>query len=434
MMKLRLFVLSALLYVLSTTSIYAQIDFIGSAGLLSTNPDSCIEITPEETNAMGYVYSLETLELTEIVELEFDIFVGDDDLGADGLVFVIHNDPRGFNAQGCGGQGLGYGTNLMGSAECVGRSPITPSMGIEVDIFDNALGLDFDDPSADHLAYVQNGDLDHGSTDLSDMNNGHIFSTNIEDNNTHIFRFEWDPADDSLKVFWDGTLRIKRKVDLPTLLGTTNPIWGFTGATGNRVNQLFFCSNDGITLTDPLPISLFSFEAEVKEQRVVLYWQTLSELNNAYFSIEKSRDALHFEEILRVESAGNSSSLRSYQAFDENPEIGLNYYRLRQTDQDGSSKVFQIIAIDYQPGGPARVEVFPNPSSSQNNFYISLKNMDREGIHLQMQNAFGIIIFEEFYEELPESLEMPAKPLAAGIYILNVRNRQQTITKKIIIE
>jgi len=94
-----------------------------------------------------------------------------------------------------------------------------------------------------------------------------------------------------------------------------------------------------------LPIVLVSFEGEAIGNYVKLDWVVASQLNNDYYTIEKSLDAYNWEELAILPGAGNSNQEMSYTTYDENPIIGHNYYRLTQTDYDGQFETFRPIAV-----------------------------------------------------------------------------------------
>jgi hypothetical protein len=99
-----------------------------------------------------------------------------------------------------------------------------------------------------------------------------------------------------------------------------------------------------------LPIELISYSPEVKPDRINLNWTTGSEINNDYFTIERSRDLYGWEVMGFVEGAGNSSVPIDYSFSDLNPLDGLAYYRLKQTDFDGAFKYYGPIAAHYDLG------------------------------------------------------------------------------------
>ena len=100
----------------------------------------------------------------------------------------------------------------------------------------------------------------------------------------------------------------------------------------------------GIT---PLPIQLLSFTAEKNKSTVDIKWNTASEINNDYFTVEKSKDAIHFSKLVIVPGSGNSNSEKNYAAKDNSPYNGISYYRLKQTDFDGKFEYSNIVAVDF---------------------------------------------------------------------------------------
>ena len=78
---------------------------------------------------------------------------------------------------------------------------------------------------------------------------------------------------------------------------------------------------------------------------ILLTWKTANELNTDHFEIERSRDAASFSKVGELKSAGNSSTLISYQWHDKPPLSGLNYYRLKSVDKDSRSTYSQVVVI-----------------------------------------------------------------------------------------
>jgi hypothetical protein len=99
-----------------------------------------------------------------------------------------------------------------------------------------------------------------------------------------------------------------------------------------------------------LPIDLLSFTSEVLSDRVVLNWTTGTEINNDFFTLERSRDLYGWDILGFVPGAGNSSVPLSYSFSDLRPLDGLAYYRLKQTDFDGKHKYYGPVAANYDPG------------------------------------------------------------------------------------
>ncbi|REJ80863.1 MAG: T9SS C-terminal target domain-containing protein [Bacteroidetes bacterium] len=100
-----------------------------------------------------------------------------------------------------------------------------------------------------------------------------------------------------------------------------------------------------------LPIELIRFDAKVLGNSVHLTWATASEINNHYFTLEKSKDGSRFIPLAEVPGAGNSTTLRNYAHEDPFPFSGVNYYRIRQTDMDGQFSYSSIIAVNVKDKG-----------------------------------------------------------------------------------
>lgn len=104
---------------------------------------------------------------------------------------------------------------------------------------------------------------------------------------------------------------------------------------------------DGPYLLAPsiaLPIKLISFYGASNNKENKLSWVTKTEINNDFFILEKSYDAISFEEVEILSGAGNSVGIIRYEALDFNPE-NLTYYRLTQVDFDGNTETFKVIVV-----------------------------------------------------------------------------------------
>jgi hypothetical protein len=87
----------------------------------------------------------------------------------------------------------------------------------------------------------------------------------------------------------------------------------------------------------PLPIEMLYIKCDNNGTTNTIEWSTASETNNDRFEVERSRDGITFEKIGEVDGAGSSTSVLAYSLVDGFPETGVNYYRVRQIDFDGTS-------------------------------------------------------------------------------------------------
>ena len=209
---------------------HAQFELRGYADYM---PSGCIMLTPDERYAEGIAYSTDLIDLRNYFEIEFDIYLGDkDDLGADGITFVIHNDRRGYDAFGTYGEGLGYGRF---NPRFASGNYIAPSVAVEFDTYQNPYQ---NDPVSDHVAFLMDGSSYH---DVYWNNEDEGF--NLEDDQLHNFRFMWNPETQEVVVRLDGGIVYEGKHDLLGEVFKENPqaIWGFTASTGNKHNLQYFC-------------------------------------------------------------------------------------------------------------------------------------------------------------------------------------------------
>lgn len=87
------------------------------------------------------------------------------------------------------------------------------------------------------------------------------------------------------------------------------------------------------------------FVANPAGKEVKLEWATASEQDNDHFTVERSPNGIDFSPILRVAGAGTSSGTLNYLDYDPWPLSGVSYYRLRQTDYDGTSTLSDVVAV-----------------------------------------------------------------------------------------
>lgn len=169
------------------------------------------------------------------------------------------------------------------------------------------------------------------------------------------------------------------------------------------------------TITVPsgiLPIELAEFRAEAAGDAVNLSWATASEKDNAWFTVERSVDAVDFSPVLRMPGAGNSSAMLHYAARDEAPLQGISYYRLRQTDFNGTFTFSPVLAVETKSDGTFTLS--PNPSAGT---AIQLP-AGSEGLFLEVRSTSGALLWARVLSSC--LLDVPG--IGPGIYLLTLRN------------
>ena len=212
-------------------------------------------------------------------------------------------------------------------------------------------------------------------------------------------------------------------------LNTTEMI-GFEKANGGDENVLPYItdemkaetyapitSNDIIVYSTKanLPVELLYFTAECMGEATQLQWSTASETNNEYFTIERSSDAVNYEEVARIQGAGTTSQRSDYSFMVDNNSNAITYYRLRQTDIDGKYEIFAPIAIQCQNNKAAtEISIYPVPANDQVNIFSSNSPMTR----IEIYSIMGAKVAEEPAEGNQTTLHIGN--LATGVYAVKV--------------
>ena len=167
-----------------------------------------------------------------------------------------------------------------------------------------------------------------------------------------------------------------------------------------------------------LPVTLVNFSASEARNSISLQWQTASEQNNAFFSIQKSINGLNFEQIGRVKGAGTTTTPQSYSFVDTNPLNGINYYRLRQVDLDGTETIHQTIVVDFEGSVENQLKVFP--TSSNNAINVQLNHTGEKAALINIFNLAGQLIYTDQFEQGVLTKSIDITNFVQGQYILTI--------------
>lgn len=185
----------------------------------------------------------------------------------------------------------------------------------------------------------------------------------------------------------------------------------------------------------PLPVQLVLFDAACMGQQTILSWVTASETNNDYFTLEKScnENISSYETIAIVDGAGNSATIRKYSYTDSQENAGECYYRLSQTDFDGTTTVFAPVAINCNENSSFNfVGILPNPAQDEVAVLFTSDNIDAVTLHIT--DIFGKQLLEK--EIIPETglnkTVISLSDIATGIYFMKLTNRKKVFVKKVV--
>jgi hypothetical protein len=209
----------------------------------------------------------------------------------------------------------------------------------------------------------------------------------------------------------------------------------------NKSGAMYFALGSSDKEMLPLPIELISFTGKPEDNAVLLQWITASEINNNYFTLERSVDGLSFETIAIIASKaefGNSSSLLQYSFPDMNPVNGLAYYRLKQTDFDGTFSHSDLIAIQPEISEAIDFKLFPNPNSG-NAFRVALQGLQaHETFNINIVDFYGKTVYSNRVKTDETgnlfSYVVPQGRMQAGVYIVNVSSDSGNHSQRLVVQ
>ncbi len=172
-----------------------------------------------------------------------------------------------------------------------------------------------------------------------------------------------------------------------------------------------------------LPVEFISFTVKkFSDRNIAIQWSTGWEQNNSYFLVERKNERGEFESIARVGGRGNVQGLSNYTSEDQNPLVGINYYRIRQVDIDGHSTTTAIRAIQVDGDG---LQI--------------LLTAEGVGIISPVTTTVSLAIYSELGQELVQkqiqlngNIYYPISiGLQNGVYLFYVSTPEKSVWKKV---
>ncbi len=201
-------------------------------------------------------------------------------------------------------------------------------------------------------------------------------------------------------------------------------------ATGNTLGTLAdgsasnpIVATFGITSTT-LPVTLTAFDAKASGYMAGLDWATTSEQGNAYFDVERSKDAQAFERVGRVDGRGTTAVRQAYAFTDESPSRGTNYYRLRQVDADGRFAYSPVRAVQIRTNG--ELAILGNPASDQ----FGVVGLET-GAVVDLIDLNGQLRTRQSATD--GRLHVDVRDLPTGMYLLRVAEPAGVQTKRVLV-
>ncbi|HQF41457.1 MAG TPA: M14 family zinc carboxypeptidase [Ignavibacteriaceae bacterium] len=275
---------------------------------------------------------------------------------------------------------------------------------------------------------------DYGQVKVS-TNNGSTFtplSGNYTKPGSGSFQPSGQPVYSGLQSTWVNeimdlsnynTSQVKLRFELKSDVSVTRDGW--------------YVDDIGVVVYGIIPVELNSFTALMQNNNILLNWSTSSETNNVGFDIERrsANNNSGWQKIGFVPGKGTTTEKSSYNFTDLNPVEGKSYYRLRQIDLDGTTKVFNAVEVDFNVVREYSLsQNFPNPFNPETEISFALAKLDY--VTLKIYNILGsevATLVNEFMESGKHTIKFNASALTSGVYLYTIKSGNFTATRKMIL-
>ncbi len=234
--------------------------------------------------------------------------------------------------------------------------------------------------------------------ELNNLNGGTVIAQYPNWTDIVTIDFTTEEADSSAYLTWDPPACVFFADDESTLLNK---------------------QNFGDEVTTPVPVELTSFAANISEGKVILNWQTATEINNSGFSIQRSSDNTSFKEIAFVRGHGTTTDKSAYSYTDNSTMSGKYYYRLKQVDFNGSFSYTSSIEVNIGiPKNFSLDQNYPNPFNPSTTIRFALPTNARVSIKLYNtlgQEVVNILNNEQMNAGVHETV-FNASNFSSGVY------------------
>ena len=202
---------------------------------------------------------------------------------------------------------------------------------------------------------------------------------------------------------------------------------GSNGRIGTICTMPGQTCQDGSCVT-VIPIELMFFEAKLKNQSIILIWQTATEVNISHYDIERSTDGKTFDKIGETKAKGKAAT---YEFLDRTPLSTTMYYRLKINDLDGKTDYSKIISLPHQQK-VLSVKTFPNPFGD--NITVSITTAQKSDLIIVLTDILGRSVYQWKAKNTEGALILPVSTvnLPSGTYFLKVSDGQSALLRKIV--
>lgn len=184
-----------------------------------------------------------------------------------------------------------------------------------------------------------------------------------------------------------------------------------------------------------LPVTITNLRAWQHDKAIDLGWTSVSEYNIDHYEIERSINGIKFNNI-GSKTALNKGSLNTDYVFsDQHPQNGINYYRLKISDNNGAISFTNIVRVTVD-GDNSSIIVYPNPATAKA-FTVQMNNKPTGLFTLQLFDIKGAMVFHQNikneYGSISELIHLP-QGFSRGLYSLRIINGTEIFNSKVLVE
>jgi len=176
--------------------------------------------------------------------------------------------------------------------------------------------------------------------------------------------------------------------------------------------------------TTTLPLIMGYFTGQLKNNKALLNWTSLSEQNTSHFDIEYSNNGNDFTKVHSVNAAGNSNTTKQYSYEHSINNAAVHYYRLKMTDKDGSFTYSNVVKLNNNK--TVKTEVYPTVTSTTLNVNITAEQ--HKVATLQIISSDGRVLQQQTLnlQQGTQNKTLNVSQLQNGMYFLIIKDNQNT--------
>ncbi len=250
-------------------------------------------------------------------------------------------------------------------------------------------------------------------------------------------------VDDSLKIVVFGNFDVA--VQTANVTFPSTGIWYsyFTDSVKNvastnlfitlKPGEYYVFTNKNVRQSVLLPVSWLSFTAQkATNNSVQLNWSTANEINNNHFEVQRSVNGISFTTITSIAAANNGNNVQRYQYTDILPLKGINYYRIKQVDNDGRYSYSAVEKINMDAVAKL-LKLYPNPAVNETAIY-TLAELNQ--FVYTITDLSGKLLYHSNTTNVSanQRIEIPVQNLTKGVYMLKINSDKGADVEKLIIE